>query len=175
MILAHIPTGYIVSKAFNHDRPVPLALSSLLFSCWPDLDLVFFYFFDLTKTFHHCYFPHLPVVMFIMFLVSLPLPFAFRTIRPYYWLFFINWALHLVLDSYTGGIAWLYPIREETYKLVNNIPAIHSSWVISFALHRSFLLEIAIVAVALILLIFSFSKIDKSHLVRHPCKSDYID
>jgi len=158
MILAHIPTGYIVSKAFNHSKPVPLTLSSLLFSFWPDFDLVYFYFFDSAKTFHHYYFPHLPVVMFVVFLVSLPLLFIFRAARPYYWLFFINWALHLILDSYTGGIAWLYPIQKEIYKLVNNIPAIHSNWVISFALHPSFLLEVTITVVALVLFIFNFSK-----------------
>ena len=92
MLIAHMPTGYIVSKALKKQPENSLILSSLLFSIWPDLDLIYFYFFDSTKTFHHRYFPHLPIVMIVVFIITLPLYNLkfFKSTRIYFRLFYIN-------------------------------------------------------------------------------------
>jgi len=153
----------MVSKTFNRENKTAMVICGVLFSIWPDLDLIYFYLFDSTKTFHHYYIPHLPAAMLAALLLSAPLFICVRPVRPYYKLFFINWALHLVLDCYTGGIAWLYPIRPEIYKLIDSIPEIHPSWYISFILHPSFLVELAVLATAIFVFLLDMKKRKQSH------------
>jgi len=150
MLIAHMPAGYIVSKAIKKQTKYSLIFSSLIFSIWPDLDLLYFYFFDSTKTFHHTYFPHLPVVMIAAFIITLPLYNVkrFKSMRIYYVLFFVNWLIHLILDTFTGGILWLYPISKQQFLFID-IPAVYNHWITSFVLHWSFAIELAIAAVAL--------------------------
>ena len=52
--------------------------------------------------------------------------------------------LHLVLDTVSGGIAWLYPYDAGSIVLID-VPARFDWWVWNFILHWSFLPEIAIV------------------------------
>jgi len=58
MLIAHIPSGYIVAKAFKQEKK-PVVVSSLVFSVWSDLGLIYFYFFDTSSMIHRQYFPHL--------------------------------------------------------------------------------------------------------------------
>ena len=156
MLIAHIPAGYITSKVASKtvkkEHTPSLVISSFIFSVWHDLDLIYFYFFDSTKTFHHLYFPHLPIVMITAFIVTLPLYCLkkFEKFRIYHILFFVNWLIHLILDTFTGGIAWLYPFNNEIFLFID-IPANFNHWIISFILHWSFVIELVFVAVALIL------------------------
>lgn len=153
MLIAHAPTGYIVSKTLNKKSKTNFVVFSLIFSLWPDLDLFYYYFFDKAVAFHHTYFTHLPIVMFISFFITLPLTYisSLRNIKPYYYLFFINWALHLVLDTFTGGILWLYPFSQYMFLFIK-IPPISQNWIISFIFHWSFILELIIVIWSVILL-----------------------
>lgn len=148
MLIAHAPVGYIIAKKTNKDfcKNRSYVISSIVFAVWPDFDLIYYYFFDETKTFHHLYFTHLPIVAAVSFLIGLPVLFAkpLAKIKPYYILFYVNWTVHLILDTYTGGTAWLYPLNTEIYKLIK-ISANYASWVVSFMLHWSFLLELVIV------------------------------
>ena len=153
MLIAHMPAGYIVAKAAKQEKK-SVVLSSLIFSIWPDLGLIYFYFFDNTSTFHRHHFPHLPIVMAIAFIATLPLYFwkPFKKFQIYYLLFFINWLIHLVLDTFTERIFWLYPFSNEGFRLIE-IPAVFHHWIISFVLHWTFAVELAIVAIALILFV----------------------
>ena len=65
-------------------------------------------------------------------------------------MFGINVLLHLVLDSIVGHIWWLYPWIDEPYSLTT-VPAEYKPWWMSFILHQSFLLEIALLATAVFL------------------------
>jgi len=153
MLIAHIPAGYIISKPFNKDKKLSITLSSMIFSILPDLGLIYFYFFDSTIS-HRTFFPHLPIVMLIAFMITFPfyhLKF-FEKFRIYYWLFFANWFIHLVLDTITERIFWMYPFSEHGFMLIE-IPAVYDHWITSFVLHWSFALEIAIVVVAIVLLL----------------------
>ena len=162
MLIAHAPNGYIVSKAIH--KRYRYVVYSLIFSVWPDLDLIYYYFFDRSGYFHHTYITHLPFAILIGFLVTLPLTclnFSKR-FRIYYWLFFINWSLHLLLDTFTGGIMWLYPFSNEMFLMIE-IPAISQNWIVSFVLHWSFMIESAIVALSAIIWIQArYSKNTKS-------------
>jgi inner membrane protein len=151
MLIAHAPAGYIVNRTFNKARNqnVSFLKFGLIFSLWPDLDLIYFYFFDRKATFHHLYFTHLPFVLLICLLLVIPFKNSkvFKTIKNYYYLFLINWVVHLVLDTFTGGIAWLYPLSNKVLTLFV-VPAVYSHWIISFILHWTFIIEIIIVFIA---------------------------
>jgi len=129
-----------------------VTISSLVFSVLPDLGLIYFYFFNSTIS-HRQFFPHLPIVMLATLIITIPLYRLkfFEKMRVYYVIFFVNWFVHLVIDTFTERIHWLYPFRDEGIMLIE-IPARYSHWIISFVLHWSFLLELAIIAVALALL-----------------------
>ena len=62
-----------------------------------------------------------------------------------------NLALHFALDSIVGGISWLYPFIDYDLSLFT-VPATHDFWVWSFVFHWTFLLEIAVIVAAGILL-----------------------
>ena len=150
MIIAHMPSGYIIAKAFKQNRK-PAVVSSMIFGALPDLDLIYFYLHDSSAT-HRLFFPHLPIVMMSALLVTLPIYCMkfFAKFRIYYALFFANWLAHLVLDTFTERIFWLYPFSNRGFQLVE-VPAVYSHWMISFVLHWSFAVELAIVAFAVIL------------------------
>ena len=151
MLIAHIPSGYLVAKAFKQKKK-SVIISSLIFSIWPDLGLIYFYLFDTTSIIHRQYFPHLPVVMVSVLFVTLPLYRMkfFEKLRIYYQLFFVNWFIHLVLDTFTERIFWLYPLSNHGFQFIE-IPATFNHWIISFVFHWSFAVELAIVAFALVL------------------------
>ena len=150
MLIAHMPAGYIVAKAFKQEKK-PVVISSLIFSVWPDLGLIYFYLFD-NSVIHRQFFTHLPIVMAAAFLITLPLYHMkfFAKMRIYYVLFFVNWLVHLVLDTFTERIFWLYPLSNHGFQLIE-IPTVFSHWIISFVLHWSFVVELAIVALAVTL------------------------
>lgn len=151
MLIAHVPMGYIIAKKRKAETK-SLMSASILFSVLPDFDLLYYYIFDDRSRSHHLYFPHLPIAMFGSFLVLLPfVQFSpIKKLRPYVSLFYINWVVHLILDTVTGGIAWLYPLKSTLIKLIQ-IPAHMSHWILSFIFHYSFLIEIGIVFYAFLL------------------------
>jgi inner membrane protein len=151
MLIGHAPAGYIVHRAYSKVRNEHLSFIKygLFFSLWPDLDLIYFYFMDKKSTFHHLYFTHLPIALLGCLLLIIPLKHlkVFQKIQSYYYLFLVNWFIHLILDTFTGGIAWLYPLNSEIFTLIK-IPDVYSHWIISFVLHRSFMIELIIVFIA---------------------------
>ena len=128
MLVAHAPAGYIIAKKMKN-KEKSLIIASMIFAVLPDVDLIYYYLFDKTKTFHHLYFTHLPIVLLGSFLVlqmllmMLPKDGFEKKFKPYFYLFYINWFVHLLLDTVTGGIAWLYPFNAEVIKLIK-IPEI---------------------------------------------------
>lgn len=151
MLIAHAPAGYITLKLFNKlkGEEIPYIKYGLIFSLWPDLDLLYFYLIDKKSTLHHFYFPHIPAFL-LLACCLIPVLKAFKISSNrlnIYYLFLINWFVHLILDTVSGGINWLYPFSDKLWVLIN-IPANYSHWIISFVLHWSFLIEISIVALS---------------------------
>jgi len=148
MLIAHIPVGYLTAKALKYEKK-SLIIASMIFAVLPDLGLIYFYLFSNRQISHRQYFPHLPIIMVTAFLVILPLwrTNFFEKFKPYYVLFFVNWAIHLLLDTFTERIYWLWPFSGRGFMLVE-IPAAFGHWIISFVLHWSFAVELAIIAIA---------------------------
>lgn len=148
MIFAHLPAGYILSRAVKA-RSGPVFWAALLGSVFPDFDMLWFHLVDHASVHHHRYWVHIPGFWAVIAAICLP---ALAQFRPRAFLpaavFFASIMLHLVLDSFGGGILWLWPFSTQLYSLIT-VPPTHTNWVLSFLLHWSFLAEIAIIAAAL--------------------------
>lgn len=165
MFIAHLPAGYITSRyycqflAANHapgnSRNIIMAVG-MLGSIMPDLDLFYFYIIDNRQHSHHSYITHTP----ILWLLTFSLIFVLGKLKNLILLqqlniiFHINIAIHLLLDTFVGGIKWLYPLSNH-YSQWFNIPSEYQWWVWNFILHWSFFAELAIVALAAYLFIYS--------------------
>ncbi len=143
MFIAHLPAGVLVTLAAHRGAVTSRALWcwGLAGSLFPDVDLFWFYLVDGRRTLHHEYWTHLPAV----WLCLAPLVLLGPALR----LFWLNVVGHLVLDTMAGGILWAWPFDRGAVTLVS-VPARFEFWVWNFVLHWSFLVELAILAAAVI-------------------------
>ncbi len=155
MIIGHLPAGYIIARLYakraapdekTHNSIMAVGLAA---SLTPDLDLLYFYAFDRTVH-HHLLFPHLPLFwLFSLGVVGLfALCIKSQLLATFTSVAALGILSHLLLDTIAGGIAWALPWDPSLIRLVN-IPATHSHFLISFALHWTFLLEISLWVVAI--------------------------
>ena len=148
MLIAHLPSGYILATlARRRVGPKPLMMAAALIGAIaPDLDMLYFHLVDGGKTHHHTFISHWPLFWLASGAVSLALG---RWLAPRYLpalgMFFAAAMLHMVLDSIAAPIFWLMPFDATPIELVK-VPAVYGNWVLSFVLHWTFLLEIAICA-----------------------------
>ena len=141
MLTAHLPSGYLLARAVR--RPVPYLMSAALTGAvLPDLDMLWFGLVDHASVHHHRYWPHIPLIW-----AGLALICSAALWRTGYLLtgvvFFAAIFLHLLLDTIAGGILWGFPFSTTLFALVV-VPASQSNWVLSFILHWTFLLELAV-------------------------------
>ena len=149
MILAHLPSGYLLARGASHRRGVMLAAASLG-AVLPDFDMVWFYLVD-HSVHHHRFWPHIPAVWAVIALITLPLT---RIVRPGWFaplaLGLAGVAVHLLLDTWVGDVMWLWPYSDRFFHLFT-VPATQSHWVLSFLLHWTALAELAIILAAAVL------------------------
>jgi inner membrane protein len=144
VILAHLPAGYILARATTNPRG-PLLWAALAGAVFPDFDMFWFHFVDNASIHHHRYWVHVPGFWVIIGILAL---FALRgRLRAWAAMFLASVMIHLGLDSIGGGIMWLWPWSDHLFSALI-VPATQSHWVLSFILHWSFLLELAIIAIA---------------------------
>ncbi|WP_321504389.1 metal-dependent hydrolase [Breoghania sp.] len=144
MLTAHLPAGYCLSRLAGkpHRASRGLLATVLICSVLPDFDLIWFHFVDNGKLHHHRYWVHVP--FFWACLGMLVIPLVWRTrFRLYAVLGLAAVFLHLALDTIAGGIMWRAPMDATLYRLIE-IPPTYGHFMISFLLHWSFLLEIAV-------------------------------
>ncbi|MEQ1704745.1 MAG: metal-dependent hydrolase [Rickettsiales bacterium] len=154
MFIAHLPAGYLLTKAIQHktrNHSRYLMWAGLTASIFPDIDLFYFYLIDNRQTLHHHYITHLPLAWMAMALIAWGILHCMG--KKNYLIFvgvaFANLMLHMVLDSIAAGIDWLYPLVDIEINLVE-VPARYDWWVWNFFLHWTFSLEILIIIAALI-------------------------
>jgi hypothetical protein len=148
MLTDHLPSGYVLSRLWpKADRRIVVA--ALVGAVLPDLDMIWFWFVDDGAWHHHFYWPHLPHIWALAAMVTLPLLWRSRWLRPAL-AFFVAILVHLLLDSISGGIAWAAP-RDMTLWSLVTVPATYSHWIISFVLHWTFLLELVVWTAAIAL------------------------
>mgnify|MGYP001558497206 CR=1 FL=1 len=156
MFIAHLPAGYLLTRAIQNRFKVNWFFwVGLLASVLPDFDLLYFYLIDHRQTLHHEYITHLPLFWLAVWAAALIVAPLMK--RQEYLvvttIFFSNIFLHLLLDTVVGGVAWLYPFSQQSFELAV-VPATHDFWVWSFVFHRSFLLELVIILVAAYMLFY---------------------
>lgn len=150
MILAHLPSGYVLARLAGQPRGLPMA-AALLGAVFPDLDLIWFYLIDDRAFHHHRYWVHAPGFWLILGAVALPLirRFAPRFLLPAV-MFLAAVFLHIVLDTLAGSVMWLWPFSDRLYTLVE-VPPTRSHWILSFLTHWTVLAELALILWAAVL------------------------
>ena len=146
MLTAHLPSGYVLARVAPQSIPYLLP-AALLGSMLPDFDMIWFHFVDQGAVHHHRYWVHIPVFWALIAVFVLPVMTKLRRL-PTGLVFFAAIALHLVLDTIAGGIMWGAPLSDHLFAFTT-IPAKYSHWIISFMLHWTFALEVAVWIAAL--------------------------
>jgi len=142
MLTAHLPSGYVLARLAP--QRCWLLPAALLGAVLPDFDMLWFHFVDQGSIHHHRYWVHVPAFWAGIAALTLPiLAIRARNLLPAAGVFFAALFLHLVLDTIGGGILWAAPFTPHLYSLVE-VPATQSHWILSFLLHWTFLLELAI-------------------------------
>lgn len=142
MIIAHFPAGYLLSRGLQGvgvDKAVGLGV--LIGAVLPDLDMLRFWLIDGGAVHHHTYITHRPIFWVGIMLIGFVLGRRILTGIG------IGAVLHVMLDSIVGAIAWAWPLSDAAHPLVV-VPAVHDNWVLSFVLHWTFLVEIAVCVAA---------------------------
>ena len=153
MFFAHIPAGYLVSRAVVRGQPLAdmkwILLAGLIGGGFPDIDLLYLHWLDATPQHHHTYWTHLPIAWQGCAILAWM---AFKRTRPLIRLgaaaFFLAWLSHLLLDSIAGDIWWLYPVIDQPYSLVI-IEVRHQPWWMNYLLHWTMALEATLIAAAI--------------------------
>ncbi len=153
MLIAHLPAGYLLARrlaprlARDAGETRRLTAVGLAAAMLPDIDMLWFWLVDAQPVLHHRYWTHVPAfwlaaaaaAALLLRLARLSVP--WRDIA----MLLSGVLLHLLLDSFAGGIAWAWPAGHRLYRLVE-VPPRFDWWVWSFVLHWSFLAELAIAA-----------------------------
>ncbi len=157
MFIGHLPAGYVCSRYIHKwtgkgfDCPKPWMATCLLGAIAPDLDLIYFYLFDDRQHHHHSYWPHFPIVWFLILLLgTFLLNTRYRSLAWLTVIFSINGIIHLILDSIAGDVRWLAPFSDRTFALIE-VKALYKPWWMNFFFHWTFGLELTLLGWAIYL------------------------
>ena len=145
MFIAHLPAAYLVLKSAPFKLGATASTAFLIGSIAPDVDMAYFYLIDGRQHHHHDYLTHRPVLWYLVLLLGLCL--SQTRLGKSCLALGLGALLHLLLDSITGKIGWLWPVLGWTAPLVV-VPATHDFWVVSFLSHWTFKVEVAITLIA---------------------------
>jgi inner membrane protein len=165
MIIAHGPAGYLLTKLFtntifrnsispqhNAKRYNVLILTGIIGGIMPDFDFICYILSSSNRIPHHLYLTHMP--FFWICMMSLLVVTGTLLRKPYFTAVSITLCssalLHLIFDTLTGDIYWLYPFSRHPF----NVFSVHGTyiwWVHNYMHHWTFLFEIAIITYAMIL------------------------
>lgn len=150
MITAHLPSGYLLGKLLSANTPVVMA-AVMIGAIFPDFDLLWFYLIDERAFHHHRYWVHAPGFWVMVCAILTPVLAMWNRIALKLFLFFVTGIyLHILLDAIAGGIMWLWPYSNTLFEWVTVTPT-HRHFVLSFMMHWTFLLEIAVWIAAIVI------------------------
>lgn len=164
MFIGHLPAGYILTKKlqnrFNFKKYLWIGLVASIF---PDLDIFYFYFVDNRQTLHHEYWIHLPFYWLMIAIIAFVIVGIINR-KEYliaFYFFFSNIFLHLLLDTMTGKVEWLYPFSKTAFYFFD-VPTVYNFWVYNFIFHWTFLFELAFLFWAVYVFILEKNMNEKS-------------
>ena len=142
MFIAHLPAALLLAPCLPGPAQKRLPRAAFLFGALaPNLDLLRFYLIDAGQLHHHSYLTHRPAFWLALLLTGLALPALRRA--PWLAALAAGALLHLALDSVTGAIAWGWPLSAAPITLIE-VPPRPGPWILTFLLHQSFAIELAI-------------------------------
>jgi len=159
MFIAHLPAGYLLTrhlaKVYPECKWASMMGVGLVAAVAPDLDLIYHYTLDNRVHPHHSYATHTPFFWLVVAGLSCAILLIARRRQwlPYVVIALANILLHLVLDSVAAEIYWLWPFSNVAVNLVQ-VPSGRDPWVLNFVLHWTFLLEIGIVGLGLVVFVW---------------------
>lgn len=136
VFLAHAPAGYLASHVFGRQHARALTIACMVGAVFPDVDMLWFYFVDDARVHHHRYWTHVP----LFWAALAPFLCMHRLGRA----LLVGIATHLALDTIAGDIQWLQPFSDRFVHLVTVPARPGAHWIVSFALHWTFALEVVI-------------------------------
>ncbi len=152
MIIAHLPAGYLLTKAlsskFDAAHRTSLWICGLIASLLPDIDIVWFHLEAGVR--NHRYYPtHWPLSWAALFAASVLILMLLkkRDLLIYPAVIMANIMLHLLLDMLAAPVFYAAPFSWEYIKLVR-VPAVYNWWVWNFLRHWTFQLELMVWAAA---------------------------
>jgi len=154
MFIAHIPGGYLLTKAILRKKGLPLApylafmVLGMLGSTFPDIDLFYFYLIDDQENNHHHYWTHIPLMWALFFAGLYGLLKLIGRGRHHALalaIFAANIFTHMILDTVAGGIMWQYPWSDTMFSFVTIPDMGYRPAALNFFMNWTFLLELAIV------------------------------
>lgn len=158
MIIAHAPSGYVMAVSLirricNGSVSAKAIIAVGIAGAFaPDLDMLYFHLIDNRQTHHHKYPTHWPIIWLALVATSALwfrlLPQSKAAVLSL--MFCMGGVLHVLLDSFVGDVWWFAPFIDQPYAMFT-VPARFNPWWLSFILHWSFLVEIAICVWALLL------------------------
>jgi len=150
MLIAHLPSGYILGTLARRWREMPgIVAAAMVGGVIPDIDMLYFHLVDGGRTHHHAYITHWPLFWMAAGAFCLAVSRWFGATRlPLIAAFFAGALLHMMLDTVASPIMWLAPFDRHAFELVT-VPARYENWVLSFVLHWTFTIELMICAWAL--------------------------
>lgn len=161
MIIGHMPGGFILSYAMlRKQRQLTgygwLLLAGLFASILPDLDLFYQHFIDHHLHGHHSYWTHIPIYWVGIYFVMLVLVYKWgqQKLQLLVHVMFAGVMSHMLLDSVTSGIKWLYPFDNHYIGLWRLwlIPSRYDWWVLNYITHWTFIYELALLGISLTIL-----------------------
>jgi len=155
MFIGHPAAGYVWTRfllkkgVLNGSAGIEYhacLLLGLISSVLPDFDLLYFFFIDFKKHTHHTFLPHIPAFWVIIAIISMLLCIIFknRQLKKVSLIIISNVVIHLLLDTISGGIYWLYPFSGQECT-VFEIRTKYDMWVLNYFLHWSFVGEVILV------------------------------
>jgi inner membrane protein len=162
MLLAHAPAGYLLTKVLTRtifkdminprrsDRFYLHVMTAGLFgSILPDFDFIYNIFFDASHSSHHSYITHLPFFWLLLTALSIATGKFSRHKKAAVILTTgcLAALLHLVCDTITAEIYWLFPLVNKSYNLFT-VSDVHVWWVENYLSHWTFMIEIGIITVS---------------------------
>ncbi len=148
MFIGHLPGAYLIFRTATPSLTGYAFAAAMIGAVAPDVDILWFYLVDSRAHHHHEYLTHRPILWVGIVVLGLLLSVFARRSGTVLAFFGAGGLVHLMLDSITGKVAWLWPFSDVSHPLVT-VQATHSHWILSFLNHWTFRVEIAIALIAL--------------------------
>ena len=148
MFIGHLPGAYLIFRATAPNLGKLALTATMIGAVAPDIDMLWFYLVDDRGHHHHSYLTHRPIIWAGFLFAGLALRLSAVKAGTFLTFFGAGGLVHMMLDTITGAVAWLWPFSDATYPLVV-VQATHSHWILSFLNHWTFKVEIAITPLAL--------------------------